>query len=195
MVAASGILITGLVSSWELIQKFPQSGANGAGSTSSNSQNQPPPTSDSTTRTVTELQTVTVTEYVSGQSTQQASTSQQSAASSQTSQTSSTSSQSVPPDYVLVTPLSALAGKTSAYFNHPAHGLSLLVNVAGQWKAGSANCTHAPCTVQYNGSQIQCPCHGGTFDPNTGAVLGGPPPRPLPQYSVLVQNNNLYVSA
>ncbi len=184
VVAASGILITGLVSSWELIQKFPQSGASTSGSAASGGQ---PPASQSTTQTVTDLQTVTVTEYASGQSTQQSSTSQQS--------TTSSTSQAAPPGYVLVTPLSALAGRSSAYFNHPSRGLSLLLNSAGQWRAFSATCTHAPCTVQYNGTAIACPCHGGTYNPDTGAVTGGPPPAPLPELGVLVQNGNVYVTA
>jgi Rieske Fe-S protein len=192
MLAASGILVTGLVTSWELVKKLPQSGANATGSSTENT-GQPPPASESTTQTVTDLQTVTVTEYVSGQQTQQVSTSQQSASSS--SQASSSTSQSTPPGYVLVTPLSALSGRTSAYFNHPSRGMSILVNSAGQWKAFSATCTHAPCTVQYAGSAISCPCHGGTYDPNTGAVTGGPPPAPLPELGVLVQNCNLYVTA
>lgn len=184
VVAASGILITGLVSSWELIQRFPQGGANSTGSVTSGGQ---PPASQSATQTVTDLQTVTVTEYGSGQSTQQSSTSQQS--------TTSSTIQAVPPGYVLVTPLSALAGRSSAYFNHPSRGLSILLNSAGQWRAFSATCTHAPCTVQYTGSAISCPCHGGTYNPNTGAVTGGPPPAPLPELGVLVQNGNVYVTA
>ncbi len=199
VVAASGILLTGLVASWELVQKLPQSVASATASSSTESSGQPQPASESTTQTVTDLQTVTVTEYGSGQSTQQSSTSQQSAISSQTSQqtsqASSSTSQAVPPGYVLVTPLSALAGKSSAYFNHPSRGLSILLNSAGQWKAFSATCTHAPCTVQYTGSAIACPCHGGTYNPNTGAVTGGPPPAPLPELGVLIQNSSVYVTA
>jgi Rieske Fe-S protein len=187
MVAASGILATGLVTSWELVQKLPQGGAN-----ANRSGSQPPPVSESTTQTTTDLQTVTVTEYVSGQGTPQVSTSQQSTSSSQAS---SSTSQSAPPGYVLVTPLSALSGRTSAYFDHPSRGLSILVNSAGQWRAFSATCTHAPCTVQYTGSAMSCPCHGGSFSPNTGAVLGGPPPAPLPELGVLIQNGDVYVTA
>jgi Rieske Fe-S protein len=177
MVAASGLLITGLVSSWELVQNLSNGGATGP---------QPLPSPETTSQTATGQQTVTVTEYV-GPSTQ-ATTSQQSSASSQTSTP-------VPAGYVLVTPLSALAGRTSAYFNHPSRGISLLLNLAGQWKAFSATCTHAPCTVQYTGSSIRCPCHGGIFSPSNGAVQGGPPPAPLPQFGVLIQNDNLYVTA
>jgi Rieske Fe-S protein len=94
-----------------------------------------------------------------------------------------------------VASMSSLAGKSSAYFNHPKGGLSLLLNFGGQWYAGSATCTHRPCTVKYTGPAIYCPCHDGYFNPVNGAVTGGPPPRPLPQYGVLIQNNNLYVTA
>lgn len=195
VVAASGLLVTGLVSYWELVQNLSNSGAS---ATNSTTVSQSPPSPQSTGQAVTEQQTVTVTETVSGPSTQQNATSLQSATSSQTaqqtSQAATSSNAPVPAGYVLVTALSALAGRTSAYFNHPSRGLSLLVNLAGQWKAFSATCTHAPCTVQYTGSSIQCPCHGGSFNPSNGAVQGGPPPAPLPQFGVLVQNGNLYVT-
>jgi len=105
-----------------------------------------------------------------------------------------TTSQAAPSGYFLVAPMSALNGKTSAYFNHPNGGLSLLLNFNSQWKAYSATCTHQPCTVNYTGSQIYCPCHDGYFDPTNGAVTRGPPPTRLPEYGVLVQNNGLYVS-
>ena len=107
---------------------------------------------------------------------------------------SQTTTQSVPQGYVFVTSVSVLSGRTSAYFNHPSGGLSLMLSLNGQWKAFSATCTHAPCTVGYSGSQIQCPCHGGIFDPSNGNVVSGPPPTRLPEYGVLVQNGNLYVS-
>jgi Rieske Fe-S protein len=184
MAVASGLLVAGLLSARELVQKSAQVGGNGG--------RNPPtlPTAPATTdQTVTATQTVTVTEYASG------SVSQQSTTTSQSTQASSSTTQAVPNGYVLVTPLSALSGRTSAYFNHPSRGLSLLVSASGQWKAFSATCTHAPCTVQYSGASISCPCHGGTYNPNNGAVTGGPPPAPLPELAVLVQNGNLYVSA
>ena len=117
---------------------------------------------------------------------------------STTQQTSSSgspqSSQSPPAGYVFVTGLAALSGKASAYFNHPSGGLSLLLSLNGQWKAFNATCTHAPCTVGYSASQIQCPCHGAVFDPSNGNVVSGPAPTRLPEYDVLIQTNNLYVS-
>jgi len=105
-----------------------------------------------------------------------------------------TTSPSVPAGYVFVTGLAALDGKTSAYFNHPYGGLSILISLSGQWKAFEATCTHAPCTVNYNGSQIDCPCHGGVYDPTNGSVISGPPPSRLPEFGVFIQGGNLYVS-
>ena len=125
----------------------------------------------------------------------QQSSSQQSASGETSNSTSTqfTSNSTVPTGYSLITPLSQLSGKSYAYFTHPTFGSSILVNVGGQWKAFSATCTHRPCTVQYQTSSIYCPCHGGTFNPINGNVEGGPPPTPLPEYAVLIQNNSVYV--
>ena len=108
----------------------------------------------------------------------------------------STSQVQAPAGYVFVTAMGNLAGKTSAYFQHPTSGLSLLISLGGQWKAFSATCTHQPCTVQYGtGSSIRCPCHGATFSTSNGSVLGGPAPRPLPEYGVQTDSSgNLFVS-
>lgn len=122
-------------------------------------------------------------------SSQQATSSESS--NSATTQVSSNST--IPTGYSLIASLSQLSGKSYAYFTHPTFGSSILVSVGGQWKAFSATCTHRPCTVQYQTSSIYCPCHGGTFNPNNGIVVGGPPPTPLPEYAVLIQSNNLYV--
>ncbi len=110
-----------------------------------------------------------------------------------TTATQQESTVSVPSGYVFVQTLNALGGKSYEYFSHPTFGSSILVNVNGSWKAFNAMCTHRPCTVQYPGSTIYCPCHGGTFSPTDGSVTGGPPPSPLPEYAVLIQNNNVYV--
>lgn len=189
MVVASGLMAAGLLSAWELVQKSAQGGT---GAVTNPPTLPTPPAATTSDQTVTSLQTVTVTEYASGSS---GSSAQQSATSSRSSQSSSQTVQAVPAGYVLVAPMSALSGKTSAYFNHPSRGLSLLVDFSGQWRAFSATCTHAPCTVDFSGSAIVCPCHGGTYNPTNGAVTGGPPPAPLPEMTVLIQNGNLYVAA
>ena len=60
--------------------------------------------------------------------------------------------------------------------------------------AYSAVCTHQGCIVGYNpvAKSLDCPCHGGRFDPaNGGAVLAGPPPAPLASYKVAIQGNSI----
>jgi len=66
---------------------------------------------------------------------------------------------------------------------------------AGDVHAFSAVCTHQGCTVdRVSGGRILCPCHGSSFDATTGAVTGGPAPRPLPVIHVVVQNGTVYTS-
>lgn len=47
-------------------------------------------------------------------------------------------------------------------------------------KALDSTCTHLGCRTRFNAEsmQIECPCHGGTYDIN-GNVVAGPPPSPL----------------
>jgi cytochrome b6-f complex iron-sulfur subunit len=47
-----------------------------------------------------------------------------------------------------------------------------------QFHVISAICTHLGCTVQWRGTEFDCPCHGSRFNPD-GSVIGGPAPRPL----------------
>jgi Rieske Fe-S protein len=53
----------------------------------------------------------------------------------------------------------------------------------GTYVAYSQKCTHLSCPVYYarERDRIECPCHDGRFSVRTGAVLQGPPPRPLPR--------------
>jgi cytochrome b6-f complex iron-sulfur subunit len=66
----------------------------------------------------------------------------------------------------------------------------------GHYAAFDAVCTHLGCTVRFEprNSRIFCPCHGGTYDMNTGAVVAGPPPRGLKVYHVEVADGNVVVS-
>ncbi len=58
----------------------------------------------------------------------------------------------------------------------------------GGYAAYSKVCTHAGCMVsEVEDSTLVCPCHFGKFDPLAGAaVVGGPPPRPLPQLPITI---------
>jgi Rieske Fe-S protein len=94
----------------------------------------------------------------------------------------------------LVAQISSLSGKSSVYFNHPSHGNSILINLSGQWKAFSATCTHRPCTVNYQSSELYCPCHGATFSASNGSVTRGPAQTKLGEYGVIEQDGGVYVS-
>ena len=61
--------------------------------------------------------------------------------------------------------------------------------------AYNARCTHLGCLVgfQPNSRTFLSPCHGGVFDVRDGAVLGGPPPRPLDQLEYRVEGGELLV--
>ena len=146
-------------------------------------------TSQGAPSSVTSTSTSTTPDSQSRQSTQSSS----SVTGSTSASSSTSSSQTVPSGYVLLAPLSALSGRTSAFFTHPNYGLSLLLYYNGQWKAFNASCTHAGCTVQFTGSSVYCPCHAGYFSASNGSVQSGPPPSALAEYAVLVQNSNLYV--
>jgi Rieske Fe-S protein len=50
----------------------------------------------------------------------------------------------------------------------------------------SAICTHMGCTVNPDGTQLRCPCHGSVYDAVTGKVVHGPAPRALSPVPVKV---------
>ncbi len=62
-------------------------------------------------------------------------------------------------------------------------------------RAFSATCTHLDCTVQYRKDfgAIWCACHNGKYDLN-GRNISGPPPRPLDEYRVVVQGDEVLIS-
>jgi Rieske Fe-S protein len=55
--------------------------------------------------------------------------------------------------------------------------------------AFSQKCTHLGCVVHFQREENRwhCPCHEGNFDAVTGAVLSGPPTRPLGRIDVEVR--------
>ncbi len=75
---------------------------------------------------------------------------------------------------------------TDARYSDPACAQSTIIVVqpeAGKFVAFSASCTHACCTVAFDGTGFACPCHGSTFD-LSGNVTGGPAPQNLPALAV-----------
>lgn len=60
----------------------------------------------------------------------------------------------------------------------------------------SGRCTHLGCSFAFDAEKktFHCPCHQGMFDPKTGAVLAGPPPRPLDRLDTKIEKGDLYVA-
>ena len=77
------------------------------------------------------------------------------------------------------------------YFNYPTRNdpAVLLRTNEGEYRAYSRRCSHAGCSVEYDGSSrcLKCPCHKGTFDGRMGYVMLGPPRRPLDEIVLQVR--------
>jgi len=85
-----------------------------------------------------------------------------------------------------------LAVGQSLLFEYPnPDRAAVLIHLSDGFVAFDATCTHLGCQIHFdhvpvpgwesNPENIFCPCHGAVFDPETGKVLEGPPPRPLPR--------------
>ncbi len=65
--------------------------------------------------------------------------------------------------------------------------------------AYSGICMHLGCQVGDNASKpetILCPCHSGAYDPRAGCkVVGGPPPKPLPQLPIKLDGEGVVATA
>jgi Rieske Fe-S protein len=107
-----------------------------------------------------------------------------------------------PPKQGDVEVTSVKAGKVSAmeketgtivrFGNKP---VILVRTSAGEFRAFTATCTHLDCTVQFRKDMglIWCACHNGKYDLN-GRNVAGPPPRPLDEYRVIVQGEDIFIS-
>jgi thiosulfate dehydrogenase [quinone] large subunit len=99
----------------------------------------------------------------------------------------------VPANAVKLGPSSRLPRGEAATYSDPSGGTGIVIRKpGGGLTAFSAICTHAGCTVGYQNGQLVCPCHGGTFDASTGAVISGPPPTGLPKRRVLEAGGDIY---
>jgi thiosulfate dehydrogenase [quinone] large subunit len=85
------------------------------------------------------------------------------------------------------------AGQAATYTDPRDRQLDIVIRQSdGSLAAFSAICTHAGCTVAYEGGQIVCPCHGGVYNARTGAVEGGPPPSALAARHVIERGGSIY---
>ena len=69
-----------------------------------------------------------------------------------------------------------------------------VVKLNGTYKILSNVCSHMQCPVRWSTTlqQFLCPCHGGLYD-ISGANVGGPPPKPLPEYVHRIDGTTLFV--
>ena len=108
-----------------------------------------------------------------------------------TQSTSQSSSQSVPAGALALGTIAA--GQAKTYTDPKDGGQDIAVRSSnGALSALSAICTHAGCTVNYQGGVLLCPCHGSQFNAQTGAVLQGPAATPLPRKTVVERNGKVY---
>lgn len=57
--------------------------------------------------------------------------------------------------------------------------------------------THLGCVVYFQPGteELECPCHEGFFDAESGDVFSGPPQRPLGRIDVEVRNGTVWALA
>ena len=81
-------------------------------------------------------------------------------------------------------------------FKFGASPAMLIHHADDRWVAMTAVCTHLGCTVQYEpqADRIHCACHGGVYNPYTGANVSGPPTKPLKLFKVAVNEGSVEVS-
>jgi Rieske Fe-S protein len=88
-----------------------------------------------------------------------------------------------------------IAANTGKIFKFGSKPGILIKTEKGDLKAFSASCTHLDCIVQYQPDKkdILCACHNGIYD-LTGKNVGGPPPRPLEEFTVNVKGDDIIVT-
>jgi Rieske Fe-S protein len=96
---------------------------------------------------------------------------------------------------VVAAKVSEVAANTGKIFKFGSKPGIIVKTASGELKAFSAVCTHLECIVQYSPEkkQIWCACHNGQYD-LTGKNVGGPPPRPLEEYTAKIQGDDIVVT-
>ena len=73
----------------------------------------------------------------------------------------------------------------------------LVANVGGKYYAIGNVCMHMGCSLSDGkliGENVECPCHGSTYDIKTGSVIKGPAKNPEPVYQVEIQKGQIVVN-
>ncbi len=92
--------------------------------------------------------------------------------------------------------LDAVAVGETFLFKYPTHAdPAILLRLDDQEVvAFSQKCTHLGCVVYFEAEENRwhCPCHEGNFEPRTGTVISGPPPRPLGRIDVEIRGDAIW---
>jgi Rieske Fe-S protein len=95
-----------------------------------------------------------------------------------------------------VTDVDAVKPRGYKTFEYPEAGRHaiLLHHEDGTFSAYSQRCPHLGCSVFYTPehNQLECPCHEGFFNAQTGDVLAGPPQRGLAKIELEILNGKIY---
>jgi nitrite reductase/ring-hydroxylating ferredoxin subunit len=59
--------------------------------------------------------------------------------------------------------------------------------------AFDSKCTHAGVPTSISGSQLKCPAHGSSFNPENGVVVQGPAVEPLRSYRTIEANGEIRI--
>jgi Rieske Fe-S protein len=86
--------------------------------------------------------------------------------------------------------------QTGWIVNQQEVGVYVLTENGRDYISMSNICTHLGCRIRWIESKGQffSPCHNGVFS-KEGAVVSGPPPRPLDRYETKVENGQIYILA
>jgi nitrite reductase/ring-hydroxylating ferredoxin subunit len=96
-----------------------------------------------------------------------------------------------------ITRASQVTEGQAVYFYYPGReDQAMLLHLpGGQFVAYSQKCTHLSCAVFYQPGEVRlfCPCHEGSFSPDSGDPIAGPPRRRLPR--ILLRRDGDVISA
>ncbi len=75
------------------------------------------------------------------------------------------------------------------YYPNENNTAILVRTLDGNYHAHGQQCTHLMCPVYFEKrtNNLECPCHEGAFDTQTGAVIYGPPLRPLDKIEIEIR--------
>jgi len=81
-------------------------------------------------------------------------------------------------------------------FPRPKDLCILVAKKDGGIAAFTRRCTHLSCPVEWDPerNRLFCPCHNGAFSIETGEVLQGPPPHPLPRVSLEIRGDEIWAT-